>query len=225
MRSLFIPVLGMLLLALGAPMAGACPEQLPPKMTAAAVGDDLAVNGMPVSILYVQGPEPVATVFAQLEKVWREAGYDVRRNTLPGWSVLSALSDKCMTTLQLQGQSGSAGYLAVQRRAPSALAARPSVPMPPGATVLSVVDSNDQGRKATITALKTWQPLTAVREFFVHRLREERWGAVRADVAMSDRNLGPQAVVVSAQRGNQRIEVVLWRDGDTWIVINAGATL
>jgi hypothetical protein len=226
MRFILARALTAMLLAVVTTLAAACPEQVPPRMTAAAVGEELVVNGLPVSILFVQGRDSVATVFAQLEKTWRDAGYDVRRNAVSGWNVLSALSDKCLTTLQLQDHSGSAGYLAVQRRKPPKRGAHYArLPLPRAATVLSTVDSNDSGRKATTMALTTPDTLQAVHEFFERSLREDHWGAVQTHVAMSDKNMVPQALVVSAQRGHERIDVALWRDGQTQILINVGAAL
>lgn len=197
--------------------AAACPQRLPAGLSAVAVGEDVAVNGLQLSILQVRGKGKAADVLDRLERTWRDAHYDVKRNSVAGWSVLSALSEQCLTTLQLSDREGVFGYLAVNKLKPAAPMA--AVPVPAGATVLSSVGSDDGGRKGSTLALTSSWPLDRLREFYMRSLQEDKWGAVSADVTLgADRR--PNVIVVSAQRGNEQLRVVLWRDGQSQVVVN-----
>src|SRR5207244_1325405 len=118
-------------------------------------------------------------VLDRTETAWRAAGYDVRRSTLPGWNVLSALGGMCMTTLQLAGQGAAFGYLAVGRAAPVRAGLAPA-PLPPGATVLSTVASEDDGRIGTLTALTSGQTPEQLNAYYMRRLAGDHWSGVSA---------------------------------------------
>ncbi|UUZ55958.1 hypothetical protein LP419_11250 [Massilia sp. H-1] len=62
----------------------------------------------------------------------RRLSYKVKRNEASGWDVLSALSDTCMTTLQLGDRPAAFGYLAVNKLKKSVRVARGDMPVPPG---------------------------------------------------------------------------------------------
>ncbi len=222
-----MPFLARTVLALSAAVplfAGACPQQVPAGLKPAVVGDNLRVDGMRLSILLVEGAEQSAAVLDRVERAWRAEGFDVKRSGAAGWSIVSALSERCLTTLQL-GEKGSAkGYLAVN---PLARGKVDAPLAPPGAQLLSSVSSKeDDGRRGTIAALVSQQPVDKLREFYMYRLRADRWDSVRADSAGREGGTSrAKPVIVSAQRGRERIEVVLWRDMQTHIVVNQAEAL
>lgn len=204
--------------ALASPIATACPEKVPNGMSATSVADKVMVNGMALSILQVESREAVPAVLERLEKEWTEAGYAVRRNQAQGWNVLSALSEKCMTTLQLIDQGGSFGYLAVNRlKKPTSL--RDPAPIPNGAKVLSTVTSEDDGRKGSTVLLESSQSVEDLVTFYKRRLADEQWGSVRAS-GMMGRDQRFTGASVSAQRGRERIEVVIRREAGSKVVVN-----
>lgn len=213
------------LCALGATStASACPEKLPAGMQAVSVAESVAVGGMAVAILQVESRENSAALLARVEKDWREAGFAVKRNEAQGWQVVSALSDKCLTTLQLAGQGSAAGYLAINRFAKVAATRLPQVPMPSGAKVLSHVVSDDDGRKGSTMVLATSQSVAQLSSFYKARLEQDRWSGVRALASMGPDNALAQSTV-SAQRGRERVEVVILRDGDAKVVVNVATEL
>ncbi|UUZ50478.1 hypothetical protein LP420_11830 [Massilia sp. B-10] len=67
-------------------------------------------------------------------------------------------------------------------------------------------------------------PLLAANEFYMRRLTEEKWNGVRSHVTV-DANRQPRYAVVNAQKGRDLIEVVIWRDQETQVVINRAETL
>lgn len=202
-------------------LAGACPQQVPAGLKPTVVGDRLSVNGMSLSILLVEGAEQAPAVLDRVERAWRAEGFDVKRSGAPGWSIVSALSERCLTTLQLGEKGAAKGYLAVNPLS----AARAAAPMaPPGAKLLSVVSSKeDDGRRGTIAALVSNQSVDSLRTYYMQRLRADNWDSVRAD-STGGKDSG-RPVVVSAQRGRERIEVVLRRELETHIVVNQAESL
>lgn len=213
------------LCALGAiTPASACPEKVPAGMQAVSVAESVAVGGMPVAILQVESRENSAALLARMEKEWREAGFAVKRNEAQGWQVVSALSDKCLTTLQLTDQNGAFGYLAVNRFAKAAATGLPQVPMPGGAKVLSHVVSDDGGRKGSTMVLATSQSVAQLASFYKERLEQDRWSGVRALSTMGLDHALAQSTV-SAQRGRERVEVVILRDAGAKVVVNVATEL
>lgn len=202
----------------------ACPQQLPSGMKAVSVSESLAVNGIGVAILQVESREAVPALLERLEKQWRGEGYAVRRNQAEAWNVLSALGEKCMTTLQLVERGGSFGYLAVNRFDKPMAARLPEAPMPSGARVLSTVLSDDDGRKARTTVLAASQSVEQLTLFYKRALEQQRWSSVRAS-ATARRDLSHADATVSAQRGRERIEVVIVHEGGSRVVINVATEL
>lgn len=213
-------------LSLAVPLlAAACPKQVPAGLSPTVVGEGIRVDDMSLSILMVEGPEQAVEVLDRVERGWRAEGFEVKRNSSAGWNIVSALSERCLATLQL-GEKGSAkGYFAVNPLA----RVRADKPLaPPGARLQSAVSSKeDDGRRGTIAALVSSQPVDALREYYMYRLRADGWDSVRADAARNEGqgNARGKAIVVSAQRGRERIEVVLWREMETHIVVNQAEAL
>lgn len=216
--------LGALALSMLCLNAAACPQKVPAGLEASTVAEDLVIDNMQMSILLVHGREKKNEIMARLAKEWSDAGYKVKRNEASGWDVLSALSDSCMTTLQLGDRPAAFGYLAVNKLKKSVRVARGDMPVPPGGRVMSAVDSNDDGRRGTIMAIESSMPLLAANEFYMRRLTEEKWNGVRSHVTV-DANRQPRYAVVNAQKGRDLIEVVIWRDQETQVVINRAETL
>lgn len=214
----------LVLLASAAPALLACPQKVPSGMTAVTVGESVIVNGIGLSILQVESRETADKLLERIEKEWTEAGFSVKRNRAEGWSVLSALGEKCMTTLQLVDRSGSFGYLAVNRFAKPFASGLPAAPMPNGAKVLSTVLSDDDGRKGTITMLSAPQSVEALAEFYRARLAADGWASVRP-VGMKGRDNQFTGIVVSAQRGRERIDVAIVHNEGSKVVINLATAL
>lgn len=212
-----LPVLA----AFAPPPAGACPDRVPAGLKPTVVGEGIRVDSMSLSILMVEGSEQAMAVLDRVERGWRGEGFNVKRNRAAGWNIVSALGERCMATLQLAESGSARGFFAVN---PLTRAAARATLAPPGARVLSTVNSReDDGRRGTIAALVSQQPVEALRAFYMRRLREDNWDSVRADAA--PRSGRENALVVSAQRGRERIEVVLWREMESHIVINQADSL
>lgn len=204
--------------------APACPEKLPSGMSAATVAESLVVNGLPLSILQVKSAEPVEQLLQRIEKDWTAAGYAVKRNQAEGWKVLSALSERCLTTLQLAERDGAFGYLAVNRLGQPFKTGLPAAPMPRGARLLSTVLSDDDGRKGSTSMISSTQSVQELTEFYKRRLAAENWSGVHAMGSMG-RDQRYQGMSVSAQRGRERIVVVIVNDEGSKVVVNLATEL
>lgn len=200
-------------------LAQACPEQVPDGFKATPVAEEAAVNGMVLEMLQVQGKGQAGVVLDALERKWNGEGYEVKRSSAEGWQILAALSDRCLTTMQLVDRDGAFGYFAVNRlRKPSQVRAA-KVPMPRGAVVSSTVTSTDQGRQGMTMTASASGTVAEVQAFFQQRLRAEGWGAMRAMHTM-DKSGQVAGVLVTAQRDRQHIDVTLVRRQGTEIVVN-----
>jgi len=206
------------------PFALACPEKVPAGLKAVSVAEAVAVNSVNVGILQVQGRDKAAVVLARVAKEWTEAGYAVKTNTAMGWNVVSAMSEKCMTTLQLVDQPGAFGYLAVNRFEKGFAVRLPKAPVPSGAQVLSNVASDDDGRKGLTTVLSSGQSVDQLVNFYKQQLEADQWSGVRA-VSLMGQDRQPARAAVSAQRGRERIEVVIVRDAPSKVVVNVATQL
>jgi len=214
----------MLLGALVLPSAArACPEKVPAGLTAVTVAESVAVNTLGLSILQVQGRQSAASLLERIEKEWTGAGFAVKRNRAEGWEILSALSEKCLTTLQLVERSGAFGYLALNKLT-TKVARLPALPLPPGAKVLSTVTSDDDGRRGVTVMIAASQSVKSLTEYYKKRLLDEHWSGVKAAATMG-RDGTFAGAAVSGQRGREQIEVVIVREEGSKVVINLATLL
>ena len=75
--------------------------------------------------------------------------------------------------------------------------------MPSGATVLSNVLSDDDGRYGSTTMLSSTQSVDALADFYVKQLGKDGWQAVRP-MGMKGSDNKYRGMSVSAQRGRDR---------------------
>jgi hypothetical protein len=205
---------------------GACPSRAPAGMTVTPVGDEVSANGMAMALSQVQGSESAEAVLAHTEKVWKEEGYDVRRAQAAGWTILAAKSAQCLTTLQLVERKGAFGYLARSRKPAGAVpgAAAMGVPLPPDAQVTSSVGSVDDGRKGVVLALSSHQSTDELNRYFMEELARNGWSATRSH-RISNRKTGAESIFVTAQRRREQVEIVMWREQATQVVLAVSEAL
>lgn len=206
--------------------AGACPTQLPAGLKGSAVGEGVATLGLAMSIMQVEGREPVAAVLDRTAAAWTEAGYAVRRSAASGWDIVSAMSEKCMVTLQLTSRNGSFGYFARGRplaRVPMTPQSA-GMPVPDGAAILSAVESDDDGRKGLTVAMTSSRSLDELHQFFTQRLTDAKWGAVRAQKLVAGKT-GATSLLLRAQRRREQIAIVVWPDRQTQVVMTVSSAL
>jgi hypothetical protein len=198
----------------------ACPSAVPPGLRGESVGEETVVNGLPMTIKQVTGKESPEDLLARVEKLWSDDRYDVRRQRVGMWDMVSARSAKCNTTLQLIDRGGSFGYFAVSHptRSTAWLPKQVGVPLPSGVTLSSTVSTVDGGRSGHTIAFSTKRSVGDINDYFLTELDRTGWQAVTShEMQMGQDN---NARVVSGQKEREQISVVLWDDGLTRAVLS-----
>lgn len=213
-------------LCLATPLAQACPKQLPDGLSGTVVGRDLLVAGLSSHITQVESGLAVGELLNRTEKTWKDAGYDVKRNTAAGWQIVSALSDDCIASLQLAERAKAFGYFAVSKLAPGGAVTPQSlgVPVPGDAKVTSSVISDDDGRKGVTMSMTSARSMEDLSRFFAERLAAGKWTAIRSH-RIDGAKSGVSTMIVNAQRERTRIEIVIWKEGQAQIVLTLAPTI
>lgn len=214
------PALLALLAVCAATGAAACPERLPPDLSIAAIGQDVSIDGLRMSILRVQAAAPVEEILAKVETQWQALGFAARRRTVSGWRVLSVAGPQCLATLQLAGQSGASGYFARSRPdpGPGPMAAAARALLPADVRVDSTVSSSDDGRRGVVISMTSAGSPERLRQQIGARLLGEKWPAPRSHTVRNAAT-GVTAWFLSAQRRRAQFELVAWRERDTQAVM------
>lgn len=201
--------------------APACPSQIPSGLSPLDVAQEVATNGMALWVTQVEGSEPVDALLDRTEKAWKQAGFGVKRNSAQGWSIVSALGERCLVTLQLKAGKRSSGFLAINRPITKSVASLAGfgVSLPADAKVTSNVASDDSGRRGVTVSMTTPKTLDDVSQFFIDQLGKQQWTAIRPHRVRSA-NAKPQtAQLISAQRGRQQIQIMAWTEMETQVVM------
>jgi hypothetical protein len=206
--------------------AATCPGQVPAGLDAVAVTSNAVVNGLAMAINQVQGRGTAGAVLDRVEKQWKEGGFAVRRSNAMGWDSVSAIGDKCLVTLQLVNRNGVFGYFARSTAPKTAplTAARMGVPLPPDAQLASSVASDDDGRKGLVVTMSSRRTLDQLNEFFMRQLGDNGWKNTRSHKIVNPVN-GTASMLVNARRGREQVELVMWPDGATQIVMTVSEAL
>ena len=204
----------------------ACPRSADRALAGPSVGQDIVVNGLPVQIQQVSSREQPGVLTDRVEAAWRAAGFDVKRRSVGPWSVVSALSEQCLATLQLQDSSGSVGFFAIsQPDKAKAVRMQRDVPLPPGAHVVSTVSARDGPRTSTITTLTAGSSVNDTRDHFLGGLGQAGWGSLRAHGLRRPGSMS-EAQVLSAQRGAEMLQVVIFNaNGATTAIVSRAESL
>ena len=216
--------------ALIASACNACPTAVPNGLRFEPVGEQLVVNGLPLTIRQVTAEQSRAEVLERVEQEWIEAKWDVRRSRSGDWDIVSARSASCLATLQLVDRKGAFGLFGVSRapsRAESVAAARQSVRLPGGVVVDSSVASVDGSRRGTTIAFSSKRSADDIDAYFVTQLDKDGWQAVSSHQVRSGSSSGAsnRARIVTAQKGREQVSIVLWEEGATRALLNVSEAL
>lgn len=207
--------------------SAACQLPVPAKMKSVPVGDNLIVNGRVMAIAQVQGPDPLKETLAAAEQQWSASGkYDIRRQSIPGWEILSAKGENCLVTLQLTSRNGSFGFLAHSKQSLTATVTAVSrgVPLPGDAKIESSVMQEDDGRRALVVLLSSRASLSDINNHFLHVFDENKWLSPRSHTISNKAN-GAKSLLLNAQRGRERVDIVAWEEGKTQIMLTISDAL
>lgn len=199
--------------------AMACPAQLPDGMHGTSVGADVFINGLRMSVLHVQAAEKVDQILPKVEKQWQADGFAVKRSKALGWQVLTVVGSQCLVTLQLADRGGAFGYFA---RSSKYLRVNPmgtaSALVPAGAQVTSAVSSKDDGRDGLVISMTSARSVEELNRFFSKQLVKAKWSVPRSHTIRNSAT-GVTALFITAQRQREQIDIVLWSDHSTQVVM------
>jgi len=208
------------LLAGAAAHAQTCPEKAPDGLRVTPVADRVFTQGLVMAVAQVDGKEAPEPVLARTAEKWKQDGFDVRRSTTPGWDIVAAKTKGCLVTLQLAKRPASFGYLARstdgQGNVPTAV--QRGVKLPPDAQVESSVASVDDGRESLVLNIRSNRSLDELNKFFLNELAAADWQAVRSHRIMNDKTR-TESLFVTAQKDRHRVEIVIWPERGSQIVM------
>ncbi|MFT7722007.1 MAG: hypothetical protein QM788_04125 [Roseateles sp.] len=207
------PLAGLAMLA--ALACAACPQDLPPGLKGEPVGQELVVNGLPMTVRQVQGRGVSAELLDQLARDWQQAGHEVKRSRAGHWDVLAARSEQCLATLQLIDRSGVFGYFGVSRpqKTQAWLPRDLGVPLPGGVQLNAAVTGLDGGRRGHTIGFSSARGIDDLDRYFLRQLSGAGWQGVSSHEVRS--GAARRARIVSAQKSGAEFSLVLWEDGRT----------
>jgi len=210
MRVLLRPLAGLAVLA---SLTGhACPQDVPAGLQGEPVGQELVVNGLPMTVRQVQGRGASAELLDRLARDWQQAGYDVKRSRAGHWDVLAARSEQCLTTLQLIDREGMFGYFGVSQphKTRAWLPKDLGVALPGGVQLNSVVTGLDGGRRGHTIGFSSSRGIDDLDQFFLRQLGSTGWQGVSSHEVRS--GAAQRARIVSAQKAGAEFSLVLWEE-------------
>jgi hypothetical protein len=212
----------------GAFSAQACPRNSGPSFAGAPVGQEMVVNGLPVQIQQVSSSESIDTLLSRLQKEWTEAGWLVKRIKLGHWQILSALSEECHATLQLTKGHRTEGLFAIghphKGKDRATVVRQSGIELPTGAHVVSALSALDGPRESTTIVLTSRRSSVSLRDHFVQVLQDGGYGDVRMGQVRPRGSL-QGAHLVSGQRGNDVVQIIIFDSGGTTAIVNKGQAL
>lgn len=213
MRALLWRLAGLCLLASAVGVAGACPQDVPAGLQGEPVGQELVVNGLPMTVRQVQGRGVSAELLDRMAREWQQAGYEVKRSRAGHWDVLAARSEECLATLQLIDRQGMFGYFGVSRpqKARGWLPKDLGIALPGGVQLNSVVTGTDGGRRGhTIGFSSATRGIDDLDQYFLRQLGAKGWEGVSSHEVRS--GAAQRARIVSARRAGAEFSLVLWEE-------------
>lgn len=209
--------------------AAACPDRVPAGLHGASVGEDVAIDGLRMAIVQVEAVGKADEIIQKVEKQWQADGFAAKRSKAPGWQVLTVAGPQCLVTLQLAdpspGRGAAFGYFARSRKGVGGNpldAARSLVPA--GARVTSTVSSKDDGRHGLVISMTSSNSPQELDRFFREQLVKAKWSVPRSHT-IKNTATGTTALFLTAQRQREQIDIVVWSDRGTQVVMTVAEAI
>jgi hypothetical protein len=170
-----------------------------------SLGEEIRVNGTPMLVRRFEASQSVDTVLTYFERDWSAdpSSQPVRHSKLGDWTVLNQdIGDRHRSVQVRDASPGSIeGLLAVT--SPS-LHREPvlAVRLPAGLSIVSVVDSTDQGRAAQQIMASSRQSLDNIGNAIESELHASGW-------TTPQRRKSPNALMISANRGDEQFDAII----------------
>ncbi len=189
----------------------------PESLRLESVGEEMRVNGTPMLVRHFEANQSADAVLEYMERDWSAApsSAPIRHSTLGDWTILNQdIGDRHRSVQVRETSPGSIeGLLAVTS---PALHREPvlSIRLPAGLSMVSVVDSIDQGRAAQQIMASSRQSSDNVGNGLESALRNAGW-------TTPQRRKTPNALLISTNRGDQELDAIITvNNGGSMAVIN-----
>lgn len=194
---------------------------VPSPGTLQSVGQEMDVNGVPMTIqLFAskQAPEQVLAFYRQKWPARGDKPGNIEYDVVP-WKVIAAQRGQCFYTVQVQAAgAGTTALLGVSRPATTTAVAGAGFPLMSGSKVQSDLHSTDDGREGRILVASNQYSPTGNADFYREQLTRAGWELLRKQAPDPAR---PQAQVLVFRRGASWAEVTINRGpAATNLVIN-----
>jgi hypothetical protein len=185
---------------------------MPPKAEVQWVAASMRVNGVPTRVLQFQSRASRTEVVEYYRSYWSN-GYEHEptvRPMGPRATVLGQLHGPYLLTVKVEdGDKGtSRGLISLAQIGGSALDRSPGVvPLMPGAHVVSVVESDDPGKRSRQVVIYTSQPAASATRFYQASFANAGWLQLQgAPSPTASRRASPSSFLVFA-RGPSEMQV------------------
>ena len=207
-------------------LACACPNGVPAGLQSTVVSESMVANGLPMAVLQVSSKVSAKLTIQNVETAWKEGGFEPRRRVAGEWLVVSASSEKCLTTLQLVERNGAFGYLSVSKpdKHKEMLGLELKKLLPAGVDVVSVVETLDQGRTGFTAVLLSDISSVVLRDMWLRQLKRQDWEELKANSIQTGKS-ADMSERVRGQKGRQQISIVIWNDAQTKAVLSVAEAL
>ncbi len=218
------------LLAAGARAAEPWPEVAsPPRARVQWVGDNLRVNGVPTRIQQFQSRAGRAEVVEYYREYW-SGGYPTKPSikALGDSTVISQKHGPYFMTVKVEDaeRGTSRGLISVSRIAGSKVEFNPgSLPLMPGAKVVSVVESSDPGKTSREVTVINPQPPQSVVQFYQGSYGDGGWRQVQSnEVSRTARSPAGTFVVFAREGTEMQLSITETPDGKGSVLVSNEVT-
>ncbi|HUI60948.1 MAG TPA: hypothetical protein VLX90_12025 [Steroidobacteraceae bacterium] len=190
----------------------------PPKARVEWVGDNMRVNGVPTRIMEFQSKSSRDEIVEYYRAYWTGA-YPKNPSIKPlgEATVISQWHGPYLMTVKVEdaGDATSQGLIAVSRVAGSkASLDAGSLPLMPGARVISVIESDDPGKHSREVVVLNPQPPQSVLQFYQTSYENGGWQPIENNtVSRTAKVPGGSFLVFAHERTEMQLSTAAGRDG------------
>ncbi|SPE25125.1 conserved exported hypothetical protein [Burkholderiales bacterium] len=191
---------------------------MPPKAKVQWVADSMRVNGVPMRVMQFQSPASRAEIVEYYRAYW-SGGYPTKPSVsaLGEATVVGQAHGPYFMTVKVQdaAHASSQGLIAVSRVLGSKIERNAGdLALMPGARVVSVVESNDPGKRSREVLVFNTQPPPSVVRFYEASLQSAGWRQVQHNDAPRTANgPGGSFLVYARDRSELQLSVAARPNG------------
>jgi len=178
-------------------------QDLPATLQLEKIGDSMRMNGTPMTVRSFQTDQPLETILREVELAWeRHPGKEeVKRTTIPGWTVLNQKIGDDHRSLQVRENGGLVDGVVALTSPKQTREPKLAVRLVPQMTALQVIDSVDAGKTSQQVTAVSRRSIDATASALETSLKAEGW----------ERHVFKKqgrGIVLSANRGTAQFDAI-----------------